>query len=113
MNPPTPFPEIRVFQNYCIKSTITNAKWFTIQLFRHILSKVDFFFNLSIICQVSHKLQGDSGGPLAVKQEDGSYFLAGITSFGRGDCAEGVPGVYTRVSEVRDWIKQTMEAGLP
>ena len=59
------------------------------------------------------KLQGDSGGPLAVKQEDGSYFLAGITSFGSGTCAEGVPGVYTRVSEVRDWIKQTMEAGLP
>ena len=63
--------------------------------------------------QIYNKLQGDSGGPLAVKQKDGSYFLAGITSFGRGDCAEGVPGVYTRVSEVRNWIKQTMEAGLP
>ena len=62
---------------------------------------------------IYNKLQGDSGGPLAVKQKDGSYFLAGITSFGRGDCAEGAPGVYTRVSEVRDWIKQTMEAGLP
>ena len=62
---------------------------------------------------IYNKLQGDSGGPLAVKQEDGCYFLAGITSFGSGTCAEGVPGVYTRVSEVRDWIKQTMEAGLP
>ena len=59
------------------------------------------------------QLQGDSGGPLAVKQEDGSYFIAGITSFGRRNCAKGVPGAYTRVSEVRDWIKQTMEAGLP
>ena len=66
--------------------------------------------------QVVHlQLQGDSGGPLAVKQEDGSYFLAGITSYGSGvePCAEGAPAVYTRVSEVRDWIKQTMEAGLP
>ena len=50
---------------------------------------------------------------MAVKQEDGSYFLAGISSFGSGTCAEGAPEVYTRVSEVRDWIKQTMEAGLP
>ena len=50
---------------------------------------------------------------MAVKQKDGSYFLAGIASFGRRDCAEGAPEVYTRVSEVRDWIKQTMEAGLP
>ena len=62
---------------------------------------------------IYNKLQGDSGGPLAVKQEDGSYFLAGITSFGSGTCEEGTPEVYTRVSEVRDWIKQTMEAGLP
>ena len=50
---------------------------------------------------------------MAVKLEDGSYFLAGITSFGVYDCEKGVPAVYTRVSEVRDWIKQTMEAGLP
>ena len=62
---------------------------------------------------IYNKLQGDSGGPLAVKQKDGSYFLAGITSYGSGTCAEGGRAVYTRVSEVRDWIKQTMEAGLP
>ena len=76
--------------------------------------------DISLICYlrknrlyIYNKLQGDSGGPLAVKQEDGSYFLAGITSFGSETCAEGEPAVYTRVSEVRDWIKQTMEAGLP
>ena len=62
---------------------------------------------------MNYNLQGDSGGPLAVKQKDGSYFLAGITSFGRRVFQPGQPSYSTRVSEVRDWIKTTMEAGLP
>ena len=49
---------------------------------------------------------GDSGGPLVVQNEDESYFLAGITSWGLNCAKKNRPGVYTRVSEVVEWIQQ-------
>ncbi|XP_068230736.1 trypsin-3-like isoform X2 [Palaemon carinicauda] len=53
---------------------------------------------------------GDSGGPLTVR-EDGRYILVGITSFGFGCAQKGLPAVYTRVSEFREWIiKNTKDA---
>lgn len=45
--------------------------------------------------------QGDSGGPAV--GDDG--IQEGIVSFGMGCAREGNPGVYTKVSEVRSWIK--------
>lgn len=44
---------------------------------------------------------GDSGGPLIVGDEPS--FLVGITSF--GDCRDNLPEVYTRTSELLDWIE--------
>ncbi|WP_226991222.1 trypsin-like serine protease [Paraglaciecola psychrophila] len=47
--------------------------------------------------------QGDSGGPLVVNTGSGVQQV-GIVSWGFGCAASGYPGVYTRVSEFKDWI---------
>jgi len=49
--------------------------------------------------------QGDSGGPLIIKGNDASQdVLVGVVSWGVG-CAY-LPGVYGRVSQAYDWIKE-------
>jgi len=50
--------------------------------------------------------QGDSGGPLACNAAVGEmqYAQTGVVSYGNG-CGKGYPGVYTRVSEYLEWIK--------
>jgi uncharacterized protein (TIGR03382 family) len=53
--------------------------------------------------------QGDSGGPLTVETSHGAA-LAGIVSWG-GGCAEGAPGMYTRVSAMTAWIEEAMTGG--
>lgn len=47
--------------------------------------------------------QGDSGGPLLVNSTEGLKQV-GIVSWGRGCAADGHPGVYARVGELRDFI---------
>ncbi|XP_063594220.1 serine protease 43-like isoform X2 [Penaeus indicus] len=54
---------------------------------------------------------GDSGGPSIVESPAGSgkWLQVGVVSFGSGSCTEAsLPGVYTRVSYYRDWIRQQM-----
>lgn len=53
--------------------------------------------------------QGDSGGPLMIPQRtSGSfiYYQIGVVSYGIGCARAEVPGVYTRVTQFVDWIRE-------
>ncbi|XP_023946218.2 serine proteinase stubble [Bicyclus anynana] len=58
----------------------------------------------------SDSCEGDSGGPMVVQRErDSRFVLSGVISWGIGCAEPNQPGVYTRISEFRDWINQILQ----
>lgn len=53
--------------------------------------------------------QGDSGGFLGAPLGDGKYVQLGVVSWGVGCARPKLFGVYTRVGNYADWIKEQME----
>lgn len=55
---------------------------------------------------------GDSGGPLmnTFRNDTGQWYIEGIVSFGARCGSQGWPGIYTRVGEYLQWIKENIKA---
>ncbi|XP_040163751.1 phenoloxidase-activating factor 2-like [Anopheles arabiensis] len=78
-------------------------------------AEVDYSFKLhrSMMCAGGEAGEDtcdqDGGTPLACKKEDGSYVVAGITSWGL-DCGRvDAPGIYVDVAKFACWINDTIE----
>lgn len=54
--------------------------------------------------------QGDSGGPMMLRDPDDAHYIqVGIVSFGIGCAMRDVPGVYTRLDSLVDWISENLD----
>lgn len=79
---------------------------------QHMLQKTKlgrkFELDSSFMCAGGEEGQdscfGDGGSPLMCQQEDGTFALVGLVSWGIGCGEHNVPGVYTNVAEFLDFL---------
>ncbi|XP_059582400.1 transmembrane protease serine 6 [Alligator mississippiensis] len=86
-----------------------------VQLIQQDICSETYHYKISprMLCAGYHKgkkdaCQGDSGGPLVCKEPNERWFLAGLVSWGLGCARPNYYGVYTRITQVLGWMKQTM-----
>ncbi|XP_047364417.1 trypsin II-P29-like [Vespa velutina] len=63
----------------------------------------------SVICAYNDNTdacQGDSGGPIFIERPNGKNEIIGIVSWGLGCANKGVPGVYVKITDYLNWIKE-------
>jgi len=82
---------------------ISSRTWFCLLL---PLRKFNVVINVRLFIKY---FVGDSGGPLACQRSDScDWYLAGITSFGKGCGLAGYYGVYTNVLNYDVWIRRNL-----
>lgn len=92
--------QVTYFCSYALKPSSQDQCTFGMYLWPCIFNSLT---KLSTEVSVS-ETQGDSGGPLTCREFSGQWFVAGVTSWGHGCGRTAFPGVYMRVTAIREWI---------
>lgn len=87
---------MRYFEPIILSKDKCEASWPLLNLQSYQICAKD---SLSAACK------GDSGGSLVVTNAKGEAVIVGVLSFGSESCSAGTAQVYTKVSELEEWIK--------
>ncbi|KAI4499081.1 hypothetical protein M0802_005947 [Mischocyttarus mexicanus] len=67
------------------------------------------YLSNSVMCaykDYTDACQGDSGGPIFIEKTNSKYEIIGIVSWGLGCANKDVPGIYVKITDYLNWIKQ-------
>uniref|UniRef100_A0A182PJH1 Peptidase S1 domain-containing protein n=1 Tax=Anopheles epiroticus TaxID=199890 RepID=A0A182PJH1_9DIPT len=82
-------------------------------LYRVAETNYEFQLHRSAMCAGGEEgvdtCDGDGGSPLACQKEDGTFVVAGITSWGLDCGRKDAPGIYVDVAKFACWINSTIE----